>query len=303
MDATSPPASTPNPSPNSPTSSQIPTENRPAQRSLFGGAPPLRSTATNEELITFVNALNNNFQALNEHAVDICRRSTPSSIHYDNFDELSGAQLSFNVAATAIAATTDEISQADYSNGARPPPTITAILTTKARTELFRTYLSPTYITNLAKAWKVEYYNLTDITHDLQPRDLQLNVLCRGGEVVFNKLLTAIGTILNTVRVGHSERLLDIRRRLVTTDVASAYDECLNAILAALLLKVTYGTTKTSINALTLAEDWLTKDGRALLLHLHCLLANYPALDTEEYLNNAKALRVTESEGIVFWEE
>ena len=78
--------------------------------------------------------------------------------------------------------------------------------------------------------------------------------------------------------------------------MASAYDECLNAILAALLMKVTAATTKTSINALTLADEWLTKDGRALLLHLHCLLANYPALDTEEYLNNAKALRVTESD-------
>ncbi|KAK3252294.1 hypothetical protein CYMTET_21989 [Cymbomonas tetramitiformis] len=231
-----------------------------------------------------------------EDAVAICQRSSPSSTQFDNFDELTGAQLSYNVSANAIAATSDEISQTDYSNGIRPPPTTTAVLAAKTRTELFRSYLSTTYINNLAKALKIEYYNLTDISHDLQPRDLQLNVLCRGGEVVFNKLLTAIGTVLKTVRLGHSERLLDIRRRLVTTDVATAYDERLNAVLAALLMKVTTGTTKTSINALTLADDWLTKDGRALLLHLHCLLANYLALDTEEYLNNAKALRVNESE-------
>ncbi|KAK3265220.1 hypothetical protein CYMTET_26081 [Cymbomonas tetramitiformis] len=66
--------------------------------------------------------------------------------------------------------------------------------------------------------------------------------------------------------------------------------------LAAVLMKVTTRTTKTAINALTLADDRLTNDGRALLLHLHCLLANYPALDTEEYLNAAKALRVNASE-------
>ncbi|KAK3266045.1 hypothetical protein CYMTET_25308 [Cymbomonas tetramitiformis] len=174
--------------------------------------------------------------------------------------------------------------------------TVTAVLATKTRTELFRYFLSANYITGLAKALKTEYYNLTDISRDQQPNELQLNVLCRGGEVVFNKLVTAFGTVLKTVRVGHSERLLDLRQRLVTVDVATAYDECLNAILAALLMKVTASTTKTSINALTLADEWLTKDGRALLLHLRCLLANYPATDTDEYINNAKALRVTESD-------
>ncbi|KAK3252843.1 hypothetical protein CYMTET_37887 [Cymbomonas tetramitiformis] len=231
-----------------------------------------------------------------EESLAIVQRSSTSSPHYDNFDELAGAQLSYNVSANAIAATTDEISQTDYANSIRPPKTVTAVLVAKTRTELFRYFLSTNYISGLAKALKVEYYNLTDIPRDQQPPELQLNVLCRGGEVVFNKLITALGTILKTVRVGHSERILDLRRRLVTTDVSTAYDECLNAILAALFMKVTASTTKTSINALTLADEWLTKDGRALLLHLHCLLYNYPALDTEEYLNNANALRVTESE-------
>ncbi|KAK3233974.1 hypothetical protein CYMTET_55754 [Cymbomonas tetramitiformis] len=231
-----------------------------------------------------------------EESLATVQRSSTSSPHYDNFDELSGAQLSYNVSANAIAATTDEISQADYANGTRPPKTVTAVLATKTRTELFRYFLSANYITGLAKALKTEYYNLTDIPRDQQPTELQLNVLCRGGEVVFNKLVTAFGTVLKTVRVGHSERLLDLRQRLVTMDVATAYDECLNAILAALLMKVTASTTKTSINALTLADEWLTKDGRALLLHLRCLLANYPAMDTDEYLNNVKALRVTESD-------
>ncbi|KAK3241137.1 hypothetical protein CYMTET_49070 [Cymbomonas tetramitiformis] len=197
----------------------------------------IETLKTNHE--TLADRLRNTFAVVTENTEAI--NNLP--LTFMTFDELAGAQLSYNVSANAIAATTDEISQADYANGVRPPKTVTAILVAKTHTELFRSQL------------KIEYYNLTDISRDQQPPELPLNVLCRGGEVVFNKLLTALGTILKTVRVGHSERLLDIRRRLVTTDVSTAYDECINAILAALLMKVTASTTKTSINALTLADE------------------------------------------------
>ncbi|KAK3248264.1 hypothetical protein CYMTET_42263 [Cymbomonas tetramitiformis] len=102
--------------------------------------------------------------------------------------------------------------------------------------------------------------------------------------------------VLKTVRVGHSDALLDIKLRLSPTDVHSAYDECMNAVLPALIMRIVDGNTKTMLNSLTLANDFLTKDGRALLIHVHCLLAKYPTLDTEEYIDAAKALRVTESD-------
>ncbi len=71
-----------------------------------------------------------------EESIANIQRSSTSSPHYDNFDELTGAQLSYNVSANAIAATTDEISQTDYANGIRPPKTVTAVLVAKTRTEL-----------------------------------------------------------------------------------------------------------------------------------------------------------------------
>ncbi|KAK3247562.1 hypothetical protein CYMTET_42941 [Cymbomonas tetramitiformis] len=100
-----------------------------------------------------------------EDSLAIIQRSPNSSPHFDNFDELAGAQLSYNVSANAIAATTDEISQADYANGMCPPKTITAVLVAKTRTELFRYFFSTNYITGLAKALKIEYYNVQSHGH------------------------------------------------------------------------------------------------------------------------------------------
>ncbi|KAK3252598.1 hypothetical protein CYMTET_38131 [Cymbomonas tetramitiformis] len=349
------PASTPAREPqNSPTLSELPTEQRSIARSLFARRPSLATSATHEELISFANALNStieniakNFDDLNtrfratftmmrkntddinalpetfitserfvdimgdlsntmdsipdlatkcEQAATICQNAAASAPISGALDEMTGAKLSYDVAATKHVDTIPEITQDEYANGDRPPTTITAVLNEKTRQDLFRAHFNANNLTNLAKTLRNEYYDLTDIPHDRQHRELQLNVLCRGGEVVFNKLIIAFGKTLKTVRVGHSERLLDIRRRLQTTDVHSAYDEILNNMLSHLILRVVSGTTKTALNALIHADSGLGGDGRALLLHLYCLLGNYPALDTDENLIAAKALRVTESE-------
>ncbi|KAK3250845.1 hypothetical protein CYMTET_39797 [Cymbomonas tetramitiformis] len=226
-----------------------------------------------------------------EQAASICQAATASGPISNILDEMASAQLSFDVAATK------HQGWAEYANGDRPPATITAVLNEKTRQDLFRVHFNPNSLTGLAKTLKSEYYDLTDIPHDRQHRDgLQLNVLCRGGEVAFSRLIIALRKTLKTVRVGHSERLLDIRHRLQTTNVHSAYDEILNNVLSHLILRIVIGTTKTSLNALIHADACLNGDGRALLLHLFCLLlGNYPALDTDENLIAAKALRLTES--------
>ena len=186
-----------------------------------------------------------------DDAIARVHRASLPPANTDSYDELAGAQLSHEVDSNSNVEMTDEITTSEYMSGRRPMPTTMAVLNAKTRTDIFKSYLSTNYILNLARALKIEYYNLTDIPQDQQPKELHLNVLCRGGEVVFNKLLTAISTCLKTVRVGHSEKLLNLRQRMLTVDVASAYDECLNAILAALLMRVTIGTTKSTINSLT----------------------------------------------------
>ncbi|KAK3265219.1 hypothetical protein CYMTET_26080 [Cymbomonas tetramitiformis] len=87
-----------------------------------------------------------------EDAVVICQCSSTSSTRFDKLDELAGARLSHTPRrreADAIAATTDEITQEEYANDARPALTTTAVLNPKTRTERFRTYsylriISPT---------------------------------------------------------------------------------------------------------------------------------------------------------------
>ncbi|KAK3238904.1 hypothetical protein CYMTET_51127 [Cymbomonas tetramitiformis] len=187
--------------------------------------------------------------------------------------------------------TIPEVTPLQHRDGhALPPTRIKHIM--DDNTSAYNTRSTTPDVAPLLKQLKTAYYALTDIHERQQQRDLQLNFLTTGGDIVFKRFCDALTRVLTATRPGHAPALLNLQRRLKD----EAYDGISNGILAQLLLAATCGNTQIVLSQIVQSSPQAQVDGRLLLLHVHCRLITYPPSLDNSFLTKAKALRIAESE-------
>ncbi|KAK3264597.1 hypothetical protein CYMTET_26670 [Cymbomonas tetramitiformis] len=268
--------------------SQPPTEERnpQAQRRLFTSRQPLATSPTLEEVSITTNALLQDLHALTATVA-----------------ELSTTLASLGSAFQRSAAQTDEI----YGNCATKEElddvnqlnetVIYDLIKDQAHHGRQHQRLQHALATTpdvgpLLKQLKTAYYALTDIHERQQQRDLQLNFLTTGGDIVFKRFGDALARVLTATRPGHAPALLNLQRRLKD----EAYDGISNGFLAQLLLGATCGNTQIVLSQIVQDSPQAQVDGRLLLLRVHFRLITYPPSLDNSFLTKAKALRISESE-------
>ncbi|KAK3235234.1 hypothetical protein CYMTET_54560 [Cymbomonas tetramitiformis] len=187
--------------------------------------------------------------------------------------------------------TIPEVTPLEHRDGQPLPPTkIKHIM--DDNTSAYNTRSTAPDVTPLLKQLKTAYYALTDIHERQQQRELQLNFLTAGGDIVFKRFCAALTRVLTATRPGHAPALLNLQRRLKD----EAYDGISNGLLAQLLLAATCNNTQIVLSQIVRDSPQAQVDGRLLLLHVHCRLITYPPSLDNSFLTKAKALRISESE-------
>ncbi|KAK3246814.1 hypothetical protein CYMTET_43659 [Cymbomonas tetramitiformis] len=122
------------------------------------------------------------------------------------------------------------------------------------------------------------------------PKALALNFLEPGGDIVFSNFLRALDSAFTSTRSGHAPALLNLDYRLAR----DPYDGVCNNMLATTLNRVADGRTRQHLQHIRDSDPAAQADGRYLILHLRTAITQVPRSEHFEFLEAAKAVRLTE---------
>ncbi|KAK3280449.1 hypothetical protein CYMTET_11700 [Cymbomonas tetramitiformis] len=134
------------------------------------------------------------------------------------------------------------------------------------------------------------YMDVSGKTEKDTPKALALNFLEPGGDIIFSNFLRALDSAFTATRSGHAPALLNLDHRLAR----DPYDGVCNNTLATTLNRVADGRTRQHLQHIRDSDPAAQADGRYLILHLRAAIAQVPRSEHFEFLEAAKAVRLTE---------